>query len=201
MSEKVNKGPTFEALTDEMLFARFKRGDQEAFDVLLKRYQAPIFSLVLKSTRNRAEAEDLFQEVFFKVVERRDQFRESVSFKAWLYTVSRNTCIDAARKQKRRPATSSIFVDEEKPLEIRLASKNENPLDAAAGLELNTFLNEAVQVLPPEQRETFYLKVTGELTFEEIGEAMNCSVNTAKSRMRYALERLREVFKKRGYLK
>lgn len=187
--------------TDETLFGRFKEGDQAAFDLLLKRYQGPIFSLILKSVRNHQAAEEIFQDVFFKVIEKRDSFRTDVSFRAWLFTVCRNTCIDTARKNKRAPGIDSIFADEEKPLEIRLGSPNPGPLEGAAGSQLDSFLEEALRELPPEQRETFYLKVKGEMTFEEIGEVMKCSVNTAKSRMRYAAEQLREIFKKRGYLR
>lgn len=201
MSDQNRELERLNEATDEVLFSRFQRGDQRAFDLLLKRYQVPIFSLILKSVRNRAQAEDIFQDVFFKVIEKRDQFRETVSFRAWLYTICRNTCIDTARKHKRTPYVESIFKNEERPLEINIVGHEESPDTAASGAELDSFLSEAMEVLPPEQQETFYLKVKGELTFEEIGETMKCSVNTAKSRMRYALERLREIFKKRGYLK
>jgi len=201
MSDQNQELERLKEAPDEILFSRFKRGDQQAFDLLIKRYQGPIFALIIKSVRNHAQAEDLFQDVFFKVIEKRDQFRENVSFRAWLYTITRNTCIDRARKFKRTPPIDSIFKNEERPLEVNIAGHEEAPDTAASGAELDTFLSEAMEVLPAEQRETFYLKVKGELTFEEIGETMKCSVNTAKSRMRYALERLREIFKKRGYLK
>lgn len=201
MSEKELSSPHYESVADEALFARFKKGDHKAFDLLLKRYQGPIFSLILKSVKNRQNAEELFQDVFFKVIEKRDSFRTDVSFRAWLFTVCRNACIDTARKNRRAPGIDSIFVDEEKPLEIRQAGGNPGPLEGAAGSQLDSFLGEALREVPAEQRETFYLKVKGEMTFEEIGEVMKCSVNTAKSRMRYATETLREIFKKRGYLK
>lgn len=190
-------------MTDEALFARYKEGDQAAFDTLLQKYQAPLFSMILKSVRNRAEAEDIFQEVFFKIVEKRDLFRADISFKAWMYTIARNTCIDAARKHKRTPIIDSMFTfdDNDKPLEINLKDKGLSPQDSASFAETDKFLDEILSALPPEQKETFYLRVKGELTFEEIGEVMQCSVNTTKSRMRYALEHLREIFRKRGYLK
>ncbi|MBI2339729.1 MAG: sigma-70 family RNA polymerase sigma factor [Deltaproteobacteria bacterium] len=201
MSEKELSVINNESADDEALFARFKGGDHSAFDLLLKRYQAPIFSLILKSVGNRQSAEELFQDVFFKIIEKRDSFRTDVSFRAWLFTVCRNTCIDTARKNKRAPGIDSIFVDEEKPLEIRQAGNNPGPLEGAAGAQLDSFLEEALRELPPQQRETFYLKVKGEMTFEEIGAVMKCSVNTAKSRLRYAAETLRGIFGKRGYLK
>lgn len=199
--KKLTNGCDFESMTDETLFNRFKGGDQRAFEVLLARYQGRLFSMIYKSVNNRAAAEDMFQDVFFKIIERRDQFRDAVSFKAWAYTICRNTCIDGSRKRKRTPKEDSIFVDEEKPLEIRLESRGISQYDATSGAEHEKFVADALKGVPGEQRETFYYKVRGELTFEEIGAVMQCSVNTAKSRMRYVLGHLREVLTKRGYLK
>lgn len=190
-----------EQLADETLFKRYQEGDQACFATLMRRYQGPMYGMILKSVRNSSSADELFQDVFFKVIERRDQFREAVSFKAWLYTICRNTLIDQARKNKRRPSPHSIFMDEEKPLEINI-NNQEVPQDhLVSGAQLDRLVEEAFTSIPEAQRETFYLKVKGGMTFEEIGEVMDCSVNTAKSRMRYALSHLRTIFRKRGYLK
>lgn len=188
-------------LSDEILFSKFKAGDHASFDILLARYASPLFSLILKSVRNRPQADDIFQDVFFKVIEKKDLFRQATSFKAWVFTICRNTCIDAARKHKRGPKIDSLFQEEGISLEEVLPAGRPSAVDKMEESEENKMLDHLLEVLPPEQRETFYLKVKGELTFEEIGEVMNCSVNTAKSRMRYALEQLRATLKKRGMLK
>lgn len=200
MTEKKDNFDRTQA-SDETLFSRFKNGDQESFEVLLKRYQGPIFSFIMKSVRDVEVANDVFQDVFYKVIDKRELFHPTISFKAWLYTLTRNTCIDRARKKKRTPNMGSLYYEENSSAEERYESGEPQPEENVVESQLDNFLEEALETLSEEQRETFYLKVKNELTFEEIGEAMNCSVNTAKSRMRYALEHLRPLFLKRGYLK
>lgn len=190
----------FVGLTDELLFARFKNGDHPAFDALLARHQRLVFSFILRSVRDRARAEDLFQEVFAKVIEKRQQFQPTVSFKAWLMTVCRNTVIDSVRYHKRRPQGTSLYENEERPLELKIAVDAPLPDQQVGDAQMNSVLNSVLDELPAEQKETFYLKVYEDLTFEEIGGVMKCSTNTAKSRMRYALETLRDIFKKRKIL-
>lgn len=202
MTQQDNNSKTsLKELTDETLFARYQGGDELAFGEIVQRYQGPIYGMIMKSVYNAATADEVFQDVFAKVIKKRDKFVEAVSFKAWLFTICRNTLIDRARKKNRRPTEQSIFIDEEKPLEINLESKELSQDSASSGAQLAELVEEALKSVPAEQKETFYLKTKGEMTFEEIGEAMNCSVNTAKSRMRYVLQHLREVFRKRGYLK
>ncbi len=188
-------------LKDEVLFDLYRKGDTQAFDILLKRHKASLFGMIMRSVRNTEKAEDIFQEVFFKIVEKRDQFRDAVSFKAWIFTICRTTCIDAARKVARTPRHESIHGDDESPgHENRLKAKEPNALDVVSDLSSQGFYEKILEELPSEQKETFEFKVYDDLTFEEIGTLMNCSPNTAKSRMRYALDYLRDVFNKRGLL-
>ncbi len=187
-------------LSDEELFALYKEGSREAFDLILTRYQNPIFSFIIKSVKNRQKAEELFQEVFYRVVEKRNLFQSAVSFKAWIYTICRNTCIDDYRKSRRRPQTDVFFGDEESDGTQDLPSDDINQEDYIKSNDLEALLNEAFKYIPPEQKETFYLRVKKEMTFEEVAEVMHCSTNTAKSRMRYALEHLRDFFRRRGAL-
>lgn len=185
-------------LTDEILFARFQRGDASAFDIILSRYRASVFHMILRSVYNRQRAEEVFQECFKKIIEGRDNFKPTVSFKAWLFTIVRNTCIDEARKRHRQPGIDSIYADgDDQPLENKLSDDRLRADEEFSGAELKRSLDLALQKVPEEQRQTFYLRVVEELTFEEIGESMSCSTNTAKSRMRYALEQLRDLLKKR----
>lgn len=182
-------------LTDEILFSRYKAGDTVSFNTLLAKHKNQVFAFIFKMVKSQAQAEDIFQETFFKVVERREQFRSDVSFKAWLFTIARNTTIDALRKKKR----TLEDLDDEGQMEG--ISSDANAHDNAVEGELSSFLTEALKKLPPEQRETFVLRVKAELTFEEIGEVMVCSTNTVKSRMRYAMDTLGDYFRKKGILK
>src|SRR6185369_1617136 len=146
--------------------------------------------------RNRERAEEVFQEVFLKLLERLDHFDGSGSFRGWFFTLCRNHCIDRLRQQARRLETPDSQWrhqdDDSQATPISRASDEAMPADERAyDRELAAHLDEAIQKLPDEQRETFLLKERGGLTFEEIATMMHVSINTVKSRMRYALESLR----------
>lgn len=190
----------FDLLTDEVLFNRYCGGDAQAFDELLKRNKSLLYSLILRYTHNRSVADEIFQEVFLKVFRNKELFREAVSFKAWLVTICKNTCIDYCRRQGRTLKTDSLSEEAGEhghALAERVASDEPTPEDNVNFKIEDRDLKDLLDKLPEEQRETFYLKVIMELTFEEIGESMQCSTNTAKSRFRYALETLRGLVRRK----
>lgn len=189
-------------LTEEMLFNRYIGGDVKAFDELLKRTKGLIFSLIMGYVHSRPIAEEIFQEIYLKVCKKKDLFRESVSFKAWLVTICRNTCIDHTRRQKRTLKTVAMDVheDEHRSLAERIPSEQVRPDEQLMVEWEDQELKGLLEKLPEEQHATFYSKVIMELTFEEIGKAMGCSANTAKSRYRYALETLRGLVKRKRLL-
>lgn len=189
-------------LSNEVLFQRYCKGDAKAFDTLLERLQGLVYSLILRYFKDETIADEIFQEVFFKVCKNKDQFRESVSFKSWLVTICKNTCIDYTRKKSRQFYTTSLdnAAEDNRPLTEVVPSEDETP-DEILEIQLeNEELTELLDQLPIAQRETFYLKVIMEMTFEEIGKAMDCSTNTAKSRYRYALNQLRALVKRKQLL-
>lgn len=193
----------YKSLTEELLFKRYCEGDVAAFDALLERLQGLAYSMILRYVKNDALADEIFQEVFYKVCKNKDQFREAVSFKSWLVTICRNTCIDHTRRQSRSLKTDSLDAtsgEDERALSDRIASQDLGPLDETTWKIENEDLTALLDNLPDEQRDTFYQKVVMELTFEEIGEAMKCSTNTAKSRYRYALAALRGLVKRKQML-
>jgi RNA polymerase sigma-70 factor (ECF subfamily) len=188
----------YSKMTDEILFSRFLRGDQKAFSEIMQRYQGGLYSLIYQSTKNLSLTEEVFQEVFYKVIHKKDYFDPNSSFKAWIYKICRNTCIDLARKRNKIPTHSLLF--EESSSETLEQSDTKDPLEVVSINELKEFLNKAASILPSDQQETFYYKVRSEMTFEEIGEVMDCSINTAKSRFRYAIEKIREYFILNNYI-
>lgn len=191
-------------LTDEILFNRYCAGDSRAFSVLLYRLKGLVFSHILRYVKNDSKAEELFQEIFFKVCKNKELFRENLSFKSWIVTITRNTCIDYLRKQKRSVDSISLNdtgeFDDQRSLEEMIPSEDES-LDEQVNYKIEEEdLERLLDRLPEAQRETFFQKVVMDLTFEEIGRAMKCSTNTAKSRYRYAVKTLQALVKRERFL-
>lgn len=193
----------YKELSSEILFAKYQKGDVYSFDVLLERHKRLIYSLILRYVKQKSVVDELFQVIFMKVCKNKDQFREAVSFKSWLATICRNTCIDYLRKQNRSLKTQSLddrYDEDSRSLAETVADEGPTP-DEVMQIDmedqrLKSLLNE----LPEEQRSTFYMKIVMELTFEEIGQSMNCSANTAKSRYRYAVSTLQSLVKRERFL-
>jgi len=196
---------SIETTRDEDLVEAYLRGAKDSFPLLYQRYQKGIFMLVRGFFPNQEKAEEVFQEVFMKLLERLTSFDSSGSFKSWFYTLCRHHCIDRIRHQNRRPElpeTSFRSEDNESSTPIDRAQASHSPADTQAyDRELAKNLDLALQNLPVEQRETFLLKERGGLTFEEIAQASGVSVNTVKSRMRYALDTLRRILKGKNFVK
>lgn len=194
-----------EVLSDEQLLRSYLSGNPKAFEELYLRYEKGIFFLVRQFFRDQAKAEEVFQEVFMKLLERADRFHWEGSFKSWFWSLARNHCIDRIRYHARRPeipgsALGSESKQNSAPLE-KMSVSEAQAENQAYEKEIMEHLEEALQALPEEQRETFLLKERGGLTFEEIAQNMKVSVNTAKSRMRYALAALRRALGHKAFVK
>ena len=166
---------------------RFQGGDARAFEVLVRRHRTPLFSFLRRLTGDRGRAEDLCQEAFLKVVRAAGSWEPRARFQTWLYAIARNQAVDEARRQAFRRA---------EPLEgaaaAEAASEDPAPDGLAEGALLRPRLEAALAALPEEQREVFLLREYAGLRFPEIAEVTGVAENTVKSRMRYALEALRE---------
>src|SRR5690606_32418337 len=175
---------------------RFNAGNAEAFAVILERYRRPMFNFILRSTRDRAQAEDLVQEVFLRVVQRSAEFRKNSKFSTWLYTIARNLCIDTSRKmafRRHRSLDAPLRRDEQQGATLLDRVGDGRPMvdRTVIGERLQIEVAAAVEALPDEQREVFLMRQIQGLAFKDIAEIVGVPENTIKSRMRYALERLR----------
>ena len=186
--------------SDEELLARYRAGDVAAFERLLSRHEKPIWTYLRRFVRDAAAAEDLLQEVFLRVVrdaqERVAPWKWEAKFSTWLYTVARNLCIDRARRTAVRGAASldgPAGGDEEAPLALhdRMPAPGPAADAVAADREAARRIDRAVAELPDDQREVFLMREVMELPFAEIAAVVGASEPTVKSRMRYALEKLR----------
>lgn len=177
--------------------AAYQKGDMAAFAELVARHEKRLWNFVRRFVADSATAEDLLQEVFLRVVRSAAEWQPSAKFSTWLYTVARNLCTDNARRGAFRKAdsldqTPGASRDESGPHRIdKVVSPEGNAERAAMNREIANRVDKAVAALPVEQREVFLMREAMDMSFAEIATATKTSEPTVKSRMRYALERLR----------
>ncbi|MET0793420.1 MAG: RNA polymerase sigma factor [Polyangiaceae bacterium] len=185
--------------TDEMLMVRYQRGERKAFAELVRRHNRPIYNFVLRQLRVPSIAEDVTQDVFMRLVQNAAEFKHEARFLTWLYTIARNLCIDQLRKLSHRRHASldqptadgseGRTLGESVPDPKPQANAERNALSS----EVRSSIVRAIESLPDDQREVFLLREVASLPFRDIAEITGVGENTVKSRMRYALDRLKEA--------
>ena len=189
--------------------AAYQKGDVEAFSQLVARHEKPLWNFLRRFVSDGAIAEDLLQEAFLRVVRSAADWQPSAKFSTWLYTIARNLCTDAARRASLRRASSldgaaagaggndgAGHSGEEGsgPRRIdMLAGGDAGAERALQDKEIAARIEEAVRALPELQREVFLMREVMDMSFAEIAAAVGASEPTVKSRMRYALTRLRDA--------
>ncbi len=181
--------------TDEALMIRYQRGDRGAFATLVRRHQTALYNFALRQLRTPDVAQDVVQEAFLRVVQNAQDFKHEARFTTWLYTITRNLCIDQMRKRalRKHPSLDEARKGSEgdgPTLGEQTADTKANVEREATGTELRVRIAEAVETLPDDQREVFLMREVANLPFKEIADITGVPENTVKSRMRYALERL-----------
>jgi RNA polymerase sigma-70 factor (ECF subfamily) len=190
--------------SDEALMSAYRAGDVRAFERLLARHERPIWNFLRRSVRDPVLAEDLLQEVFLRVVKSADDWKGNAKVSTWLYTIARNLCVDQARRAVHRKAASldgpAHGADPETTatLHDRIPSSAASADAQLADREARVRIDRAVAALPDEQREVFLMREVMEMPFAEIAAAVGVSEPTVKSRMRYALEKLRAALAELG---
>lgn len=182
--------------SDESLMLRYRDGDVRAFEVLVTRHRKPVYNFILRFVRDPAQAEDVLQDTFLRLIKSAESYEKQAKFTTWMYTIARNLCVDAARRGKHRKAASldAPVGEEDGAALIDLVADGGAGVDRKViSRELAQRIRQAVEALPDEQREIFILREIADLQFNEIAQIVGCPENTVKSRMRYALEKLREA--------
>jgi RNA polymerase sigma factor (sigma-70 family) len=167
---------------DEELMLAYRAGDAAAFETLYRRHRAPLYRFVLRSVKSRALGEELFQEIWMRVVEARERYAPQAKFTTWLYTIAHNHLVDHWRK---RGLTLVTLEGDEHP------GGAPDPADQAQARESLARFAAALEALPALQREAFLLYEEGGLSVAEIGAATGSNAETAKSRLRYAMAKLK----------
>jgi len=184
------------ASTDEALLQRYAGGDASAFDELYARHELPLWRYVLRSSRDRAAAEELTQEVWFAVAREAGRFGAEARFVPWLYTVARNRLIDRVRTTRRQVSLDEPANEDGAPrVEALVDPSGATPEVEVETIEQGRAILAALDALPVEQREAFVLQADAGLTVEEIATVTGTGFETAKSRLRYARERLKALLR------
>lgn len=179
--------------SDEDLMLRFSGGDAAAFDALYARHRGGVFRYLLRHCRNHAAAEELFQDIWMNLVQARSRYRVEAKFTTYLYTLAHNRLMDHFRRGKGRELVS-LDQEEDDPVDLA-ASATVQPERAAQSREQARRLIELVAALPAVQRQVFLLHEEGGLSLEEIAAVTGANREAVKSRLRYALAKLREGMK------
>ena len=170
---------------DEALYARVRRGDMRAFDMLYERYASRLYGFLFSMLKSRADAEDVFHEAFMRALDARDIELRPGGFRAWLYRIARNCALNLLRSKER--GTRAVFAIPEGEPDLRADERLE-------GRELDLALAGAVARLPPKLLEMFQLRSSG-LSYEEMAEVLEAPLGTVKSRMNQMVNVLREELK------
>lgn len=181
-------------MTDQEMIARCKKGDREAFNELMIKYQKQVFNTAYGMLSDYEDASDAAQEIFVKVYRSIASFKGQSSFTTWLYTICRNVCNDMLRKRQKRGFTISIDTeeDEENPVS-ELPSEGPTPEESYEMNERQRLVREAISSLSPEYREIILYSDIEQLSYDEIAKILKCPNGTVKSR----LNRARNALKKK----
>jgi RNA polymerase sigma-70 factor (ECF subfamily) len=174
------------AATDEALMLAWARGDAGAFDTLYARHRGPLFRFLAAQLRDRPLAEELYQDVWQRVIAARQGWRPEAAFATWLYRIAHNRLNDHWRAQRHRPPAPA-----DADLRVAALADPDDPERLAHRDEARATLQRALDELPEDQREAVLLRLQQELSLEEIGRITGVGRETVKSRLRYALDKLR----------
>jgi RNA polymerase sigma-70 factor, ECF subfamily len=179
--------------TDKEQLIRYRRGDADALGELVEKYRRPLFAFILNMIGGQNDADEIFQEVWFRVIRNLDSYEEH-NFFGWLARIAHNLVIDRARRKQ-----PDVSLDEEltegSSLRDAIPSRTPGPERQIEKHDLAASVLAAVETLPPDQKEVFLLRIQADMPFKDIARVQKVSINTALARMQYALAKLRPLLR------
>jgi RNA polymerase sigma factor (sigma-70 family) len=185
----------YDQLNDQELVDLYVTGDESCLELLIQRHKKRVFSYIMMVVRDRHLAEDIFQDTFIKVIQtlKRGSYSDEGKFLPWVLRISHNLVIDHFRRQKRMP-----LVDAGDDFDIFsvLVMRQGNHEDKIVKRQVRSDIRKLIDKLPQEQREVLLMRHYMDMSFKEIADFTNVSINTALGRMRYALINMRRMMEK-----
>lgn len=183
------------AVSDKELIEMFKKGEEKAFEEIVRRYQKKVYNTIYRILGNPEDANDLAQEVFIRVYRKLHLFQGKASFSTWLFTITSNLCRDELRKRQRRLKIRSLsepirYKDGE--IEQEILDESMTPERISINRELRDEIQAVIDKLPDEQKEAIVLREFQGFSYEEIAEIVGVALGTVKSRISRARRNIRE---------
>jgi len=169
--------------SDEQLMKTYAGGSMEAFEVLYERHRGPLYRYILRLVANPATANDLYQGSWEKIIKARGRYKDSAPFKAWMYRIAHNHAMDHFRREQ--PIANTPAED--------MADKQAGPDERMSAENRRQSLVAAIENLPAEQKDTLMLKLEAGLDLQTIADVTGVNRETAKSRLRYAVKKMKQV--------
>jgi len=183
----MNTGPT-----DSDIISRVLQGERQLYAELVKRYQNFVFTITLRYTQNREDAEEVAQDVFVKAYRSLSDFRGDSKFSTWLYTIVTTSCITFLRKKK----LDTQSLDNERVFEVADSQDSGMRANQVEQKSRHAMVNKAIQLLSPDDAKLITLFYKGEQSLDEIGQIMGIDPNTVKVKLHRARARLKEKMEK-----
>lgn len=185
-------------LNDNELVQRFISGDQNSLEILIHRHKSRVFSYILLIVRNQELAEDIFQETFIKVIKslKKGKYTDNGKFISWVLRISHNLIIDHFRKEKLKGTVSNDSMETDLFNSPKFA--DETVEDQLVYAQILSEVKDLVKELPEDQQQVIYMRHYLDLSFKEIADLTDVSINTALGRMRYAIINLRKLVEKKN---
>jgi RNA polymerase sigma-70 factor (ECF subfamily) len=174
---------------DAQLMLAYARGEMRAFETLYSRHRGALYRYLTRQARDGEVANDLFQEVWSRVIVNRARYEPRAKFRTFLFTLAHNCFIDHCRRSKARPG--GMGIDDADAADLLPANEDSQPDTLVAREEASGRYRAALATLPPEQRDVYLLHEESDLSLEEIARVTGVGVETAKSRLRYAVNKLK----------
>lgn len=185
------------AVSDQELINRYLAGNEVSLEQLIHRHKSKVYSYILMVVKDKQYADDIFQDAFIKVIHtlKSGTYKEEGKFIQWVMRISHNLVIDHFRKSRRIPFVESQ--NDDVSIFDNLRIYDESAEDRIITEQIHQDVRALIDFLPPEQREVLIMRHYSDMSFKEIAEQTNVSINTALGRMRYALINLRKMIEQR----